>query len=137
MNFSLTDDQLLLRDSARQMLAVEGRSIHELTRDLFARFGALYSRRIQLPLKDKTKSALARRVLEVPGELAGQKVVNVDRRDGLLLQLGDGSWVLARAAGTEPKLRIYAEAASVNQLHALLRAARRVVRRAEEEIDHV
>jgi phosphoglucomutase len=120
-----------------EMLAVERRSIRELTRDLFARFGALYSRRIQLALKDKTKSALARMVIEVPGELAGQKVVNADRRDGLLLQLEDGSWVLARAAGTEPKLRIYAEAGSANQLHALLRAARRVVRRAEEEIEHV
>ncbi len=120
-----------------EMVAVEGRSLKELTRDVYARFGTLFTRRIQLPLRERTRAALARMALKVPREVAGLKVVREDRRDGFLLELEDQSWILARAAGTEPRLRIYVEATSVGQLHAMLRAARRLVRQAEEEADHV
>jgi phosphoglucomutase len=120
-----------------EMVAVEGRSLRELVRELSARFGTLFTRRIQLPLPERTKVALGRLSIQGIRELGGRKVVREDRRDGLLLELEGGSWVLARPAGTEPRLRIYAEAASAHELHALLRSARRLVRQAEEEVTHV
>ena len=120
-----------------EMVAVEGRGLKEMARDMVARFGPLFTRRIQLPLRDRTRAALGRMTLDVPKELAGLRVTRDDRRDGLLLELEDRSWVLVRAAGTEPRLRIYAEATSAGQLHSLLRTMRRLVRQVEEETSHV
>jgi phosphoglucomutase len=120
-----------------ELVAVEGRSLDELVRGLFERYGTLVSRRVQLPLRDRTRVALAKVSTRVFKEFVGQKVTRADRRDGLLLELADGSWVLARAATTEAKVRIYAEAPSSRQLRALVQEARLLVRRAEEEVTHV
>ena len=59
-------------------------------------------------------------------------MVREERRDGLLLELDDGAWVLLRQAGTEPKMRLYAEGNSSRQLRALVQEARRLLRTAEE-----
>lgn len=120
-----------------EMLAVERRSLDELVRALFARYGTLVSRRVQLPFRERTRAALEHMASMRFAEFAGLEIVRDERRDGLLLELVDGSWVLIRPAGTEPKLRIYAEATSSRQLLALVREARRLVRRAEEEAFHV
>ncbi|HVN76602.1 MAG TPA: hypothetical protein VMT19_09825 [Thermoanaerobaculaceae bacterium] len=120
-----------------ELLAVEGRSLDDLVRRLFATYGPLVSRRVQLPLRDRTRAAVEKVSKRTFKEFAGQKVVREDRRDGVLLELADGSWVLARPASTEPKLRIYAEATSSRQLRTLVREMRLRVREAEEEVTHV
>jgi phosphoglucomutase len=120
-----------------ELAAVEGRPLDELVRGLFARHGTLVSRRVQLPLKERTRAALEKVGKRPLKEFARQKVTRADRRDGVLFELADGSWVLARAAGTEPKLRIYAEATSSSQLRTLVREMRQLVRGAEEGVTHV
>jgi phosphoglucomutase len=120
-----------------ELVAVEGHALDELVRGLFARYGALVSRRVQLPLKERTRAAVEKISKKSLKEFAGQKVTRADRRDGILLELADGSWVLARVAGTEPKLRIYAEATSSGQLRTLVRETRALVRGAEEGLTHV
>ncbi|MGH2442054.1 MAG: phosphoglucomutase/phosphomannomutase family protein [Chloroflexota bacterium] len=49
---------------------------------------------------------------EHPGEIAGEKVQNVQTLDGFKYFLADGSWLLVRASGTEPMIRLYTEATS-------------------------
>ena len=51
---------------------------------------------------------------------------SVDLRDGLGLNLEGGAWILARLSGTEPKLRIYAEGRSQEELRHLMHVARRL-----------
>ena len=41
-------------------------------------------------------------------------------RDGVKYYLDDGSWLLIRPSGTEPVLRVYAEAADDERVAALL-----------------
>lgn len=120
-----------------EMVAVEGRPLGELACDLFVRHGTLLSRRVQLPLNERTMAALARLQGSMPSRLGSERVVREDRRDGVLLELADGGWVLIRPAATEPRLRIYAEAPTIRRLHALVREARALVRRAEEEVRDV
>jgi phosphoglucomutase len=110
-----------------EMLAVERLSLGELTRRLFARYGTLLSRRVQLPWNDRTEAALARIGTMRFDEFGGQRVTRDDRTDGVLLELEDGAWVLARKAGTEAKLRLYAEGTSSRQLRGLVRELRRLV----------
>jgi phosphomannomutase len=54
--------------------------------------------------------------------LAGMRVTGSDQIDGRRLMF-DNAWLASRFSGTEPLLRIYAEAESPEQLTALLDAA--------------
>jgi phosphoglucomutase len=119
-----------------EMLAVERCPLDTLVRDLFARCGELVSRRVQVPLNERALVALAALDQRSFPEFAGYPVVREDHADGLLLELAGGGWVLLRAARTEPKLRLYAEATSSRQLRDLVRAARRLINELEEG-DHV
>ena len=49
-------------------------------------------------------------------------MAGVDALDGVKLLLGDAGWILFRASGTEPVLRVYCEATSTRLVDALLRA---------------
>ncbi|WP_394740814.1 phosphoglucomutase/phosphomannomutase family protein [Natronococcus roseus] len=59
---------------------------------------------------------------EIPDDVAGTPVENVNTADGFKLQLEDGSWLLVRPSGTEPKLRVYAEATDEDRVAELLEA---------------
>ena len=60
-------------------------------------------------------------------EIAGKRVLDVDRRDGVKLLLEGDAWVMMRPSGTEPLVRIYAEAATTDEVNELLDAAEAVV----------
>lgn len=62
-----------------------------------------------------------------PETVAGSAVTGVSTVDGVKLLLADGAWLLVRPSGTEPKLRIYAEADSRERVEAVLSAGRELV----------
>ena len=128
-------DGILAALLVAEMVAVEGRTIAELARDLYSRYGELVSRRVQIPLNERALAALAALDEQSFPQFAGYPVVREDHGDGLLLELAGGGWVLLRAARTEPKLRVYAEATSSRQLRDLVRAARRLINDLEEGAD--
>ena len=68
---------------------------------------------------------------EAPPALAGEPVARtmpLDTGDGFKFFLADGSWLLIRASGTEPLVRVYTEATSAELRDALLVAGERLVR---------
>ena len=64
---------------------------------------------------------------ELPEQVAGRDIEKVVTLDGFKLLLEDGSWLLARPSGTEPKMRVYAEASSEEAVRELLDAGRELV----------
>jgi phosphoglucomutase len=120
-----------------EMVGATGQSLGLLVRSLFQRYGTLFSRRVQLPLREESPAALTRLQGKEFREFAGLPVVGRRQEEGLLLQLAGEAWVLWRLSGTEPKVRLYAEAPSTELLRALVREAKRVFRQAEEEVRHV
>lgn len=58
-------------------------------------------------------------------EVAGTRVTEVIRIDGCRFNLEDGSWILMRPSGTEPLIRIYAEANSDERVNELLAAVKK------------
>ncbi|HKL30172.1 MAG TPA: phosphoglucomutase/phosphomannomutase family protein, partial [Natrialbaceae archaeon] len=64
---------------------------------------------------------------EIPDAVAGVDVEEEVTVDGFKLLLADGSWLLVRPSGTEPKLRVYAEAESEKRVAALLSDGRALV----------
>ncbi|WP_049924194.1 phosphoglucomutase/phosphomannomutase family protein [Halopiger djelfimassiliensis] len=57
---------------------------------------------------------------EIPDSVAGTDVEGVNTADGFKLQFADGSWLLIRPSGTEPVLRVYAEAEDEPRVEELL-----------------
>jgi len=89
-----------------------------------------YDRR-DLDLGDETAQARAVAALDDdPDRFADRDVTSVERRDGVKLNLDGKAWLLVRASGTEPVLRLYAEAQSAEEVAALLDGAERFVREA-------
>ena len=59
---------------------------------------------------------------QLPDHLAGLGVERVGTLDGVKLFLEDGSWLLVRPSGTEPKLRIYVESPHDERVKPVLEA---------------
>jgi len=78
------------------------------------------------------KARLAVELVEkAPAALAGQPVtqtVELSTRDGFKFFITDGSWLLVRFSGTEPLVRVYAEATSRAVADACLAAGEALVR---------
>jgi phosphoglucomutase len=75
-------------------------------------------------LTDEVKQKFTTKLRSDPDQFAGQKVSEVNRKDGLKLVLADGSWVCYRLSGTEPVVRAYSEARSEAGLQKLSAAAK-------------
>jgi len=90
--------------------------------------GAVHQGKVSLDCPDDRKAAVITSLAEaVPDSIAGEPVESINDADGVKALLSDGSWVLVRPSGTEPKLRVYAEAASDSRVEALLEAGRDLV----------
>jgi phosphomannomutase len=66
------------------------------------------------------KEMVAMLINQAPAEIAGVTVEDVQTTDGVKYYLADGSWLLIRPSGTEPVLRVYAEAPNDERVQALL-----------------
>jgi phosphomannomutase len=106
------------------MVAVRGKSLGEQLRQLFVRVGSFYPIRENFRLTPEVKEKFTEKVKKDPTDLAGRKVKQVVRTDGLKLILDDGSWVCYRLSGTEPVVRVYSEARKESDSAPLSEAAK-------------
>ena len=97
-----------------------GRPLVEALEEVYRRLGRLESRRIDLPMAEGVRDQVLERLrLTPPDRCAGRAVDRVVVLDGVKVVLDDGSWWLVRPSGTEPLVRIYLEAPSLQQLQRL------------------
>lgn len=105
-----------------EIVASSGATLYELVEDLMKEVGPVHYARTDLRLrrplnKDKVSKHLAE---EAPTSIGGEALAQVVTIDGTKYVLKDDSWLLIRASGTEPVLRVYAEGRSPEMLQALL-----------------
>ena len=98
-----------------EMIAVTGKSITELYREITEQFGALYYREADFRMTPEHKLALQELLFAREQMPDFEQIEKIDRSDGVKLWFRDGSWVICRFSGTEPLLRMAAEAASGEQ----------------------
>jgi len=110
-----------------EMVAKEKKSIKSILKQIYKKYGRLYSDRINLELTDEKKQALMKKVKSPIVKIAGLKIVRKDTRDGYKFYLQDGSWILFRPSGTEPVVRIYFESYSKKTLSALRSFAQKLI----------
>ena len=112
-----------------EMLAMEKKSVNQIYARLekefgphhYARFDAHYSLEKRAALMGKLKN-------NPPAKLLHQAVTKVETRDGVKFVAADSTWLMLRGSGTEPVLRIYAEAKSDADVEKLLKFGRTLLR---------
>ena len=110
-----------------EMVARRNRTINEQLRDLFAKVGSFYPKRENFRLTPEVKEKFTNKLKKDPDDLGGRRVGQVVRTDGLKLIFDDGSWVCYRLSGTEPVVRVYSEARSLEDTEKLSAAAKQWV----------
>jgi phosphomannomutase len=122
-----------------QVMADEKKTLGELVAALQEEFGEHQYGRIDMHIDDRLKqSAIARaKAVEAGADFAGLTVLRVETLDGIKFFLANPAcagkqnaaetWLLLRASGTEPLLRVYCESCSVESVNAVLKAAERFV----------
>ena len=101
------------------IMAEEGKALGQLVRDLQREYGEHHYGRLDLHLSTDVKDEAMRRANAKPAMIGSFNVQKVETLDGVKFFLdaptnGNGAeaWVLVRASGTEPLLRIYCEAST-------------------------
>jgi len=108
--------------------AEAARSFDERVDALAAQHGEIHQDRVSVDCPDDRKQAVLDALAdELPETVAGVAVARVNDVDGFKVILADDTWLLMRPSGTEPKLRIYAEAPSGDRVDALLEAGETLV----------
>jgi len=112
-----------------EMLAMERKPVRKLLAALRRKYGSHHNDRndITFPL-DKREALMARLAANPPGRLLKSPVRRVHTYDGVKFVANDSSWLMLRGSGTEPVLRIYAEAASPEKVQRLLKLGRKLAR---------
>jgi alpha-D-glucose phosphate-specific phosphoglucomutase len=121
------------------VMADEKKTLGQLVAALQAEFGEHQYGRIDMHIDEELKQAAIRRAREVGvgGTMAGMKVLRVETMDGIKFFLENPAcagkenaaetWLLLRASGTEPLLRVYCESCSAESVTAVLESARQFV----------
>jgi phosphomannomutase len=79
---------------------------------------------VNLHLSEEAQARLPERLQGERKEFAGRRVARTNRTDGWKLIFENGDWVLMRPSGTEPLVRIYAEAGTMAAARKLAEEAR-------------
>ncbi len=101
-----------------------GAPLLALLEGLYAEVGTVLTRRLNFRLESRLVAGLRQRLEDPPGRLADRAVVEVNRLDGVKMILDDGSWLLLRPSGTEPVVRLYAEASTERELEGIIAAGK-------------
>ncbi|HLR55304.1 MAG TPA: hypothetical protein VK096_00930 [Actinomycetales bacterium] len=103
-----------------EMLARTGKTITELLDHIYGITGQLFTVEDSVPATPDMRVAVPRRLAEAPLEKIGAyRVDRISYEDGTKFYLEDDNWALLRFSGTEPVLRLSAEADSPEKAEEL------------------
>ncbi len=105
-----------------EVMAEAGAPLHEVVEDLLSQVGPAHYARSDMKLnKPVSKEKMVQMLVTLsPSQIDGVAVEDVHTADGVKYYLNDGSWLLIRPSGTEPVLRVYAEAPDSQRVSSLL-----------------
>ncbi len=120
-------DALLSALYVLEAMVKTGKDLSQLYEELKLKtnFNSVYDR-IDLHLKDlESRTMLENSLQNNPlTKIADQNVIKCTTQDGYKFRLEDESWLLIRFSGTEPVLRLYCEANSINTVQTILNWAK-------------
>jgi len=115
------------------VMADEHKTLGELVAALQAEYGEHQYGRVDMHITEELKQSAIRRASDGVKDIAGMKVLRTETMDGIKFFLDNPAcagkanaaetWLLLRASGTEPLLRVYCESCSVESVQQVLTAA--------------
>jgi len=106
----------------------KGKTPSQLLDYLYSKVGPHYYDRRDFHISAAKRETILNRLRSsAPDTIAGVKVTKVDTTEGFRFFLGDESWLLIRFSGTEPLVRIYSEAESLEKARALLDEGKKLI----------
>lgn len=111
-----------------EIVAKNQKNLPDILNEVMAEIGEHYYDRFDFHLKEglDAKAMLEEIEAGLSDEFTGLKIVRIAKLDGLKLFFENGAWILMRASGTEPLIRIYVEAPTKEQVTVLLEAGQRL-----------
>ena len=110
-----------------EMLSFRACGIGQLLKLLKSKFGRFYYTKDSIKLKNVRHFNL--KSINIPKRILGKEVVRINRKDGLKLICSDESWLMLRASGTEPIVRVYAEAANRAKAERMISLGKKMIKK--------
>lgn len=102
----------------------DNKPLSEILEIVFKEYGYMKNQRIDTETTSEKKGEIMKALTDkTPNSIDGLDVVKKSQIDGLKLELNDGSWLLIRPSGTEPKVRTYIEAPTDESFNKLKKFA--------------
>ena len=108
-----------------EMMVMRKKTITQVLKDMEKEFGRYYYLREYIKLQALGSFTLES--VKAIKRVLGIDVVKVDASDGVKLILADTSWLMLRASGTEPIIRIYAESKALKRTKDMLAFGRNLI----------
>ena len=104
-----------------EMMVMKKKKILDILRSIDKEYGTYEYKRLDLKYPDDKKSKLMEMLNSDPlKDVLGKRVIAVNKKDGYKFICEDSSWLMLRLSGTEPILRVYAEAPTEKKALAIL-----------------
>lgn len=111
-----------------EFMAKSGKSLDELIDEVYAITGSFFFERNDLHIDDNIKNKVLQSCkANSYKEFGSYKVQRVDDLDGYKFFFDDNTWMMIRASGTEPVLRVYAEASNEEIANDILGKTKKVL----------
>jgi phosphomannomutase len=111
-----------------EYMSKSGKTLKELCQEVYDVVGTFFYERNDMHIDNDKKNAIIKKAQEDGYPAFGKYTFN--RRetiDGVKYHLDNGGWMMLRASGTEPLLRIYAEGNSKEETHDILEEVKKTI----------
>jgi phosphoglucomutase len=111
-----------------EMVSRDKRPLKEMLARLYKEVGMILNDRVNIHLTEGNQKAVEERLSQPLSELSGLRFKGKKTTaDGTKYMLEDDSWVLMRASGTEPVVRLYVESSSQEKIDDLINAGKKFI----------
>jgi phosphomannomutase len=111
-----------------EFMAKTGKSIDELIQEVYDVVGGFAMGRIDIHITEEIKQSVLASCKDSKYKTFGNYTIEkIETIDGFKFHLGNDEWVMIRASGTEPVLRVYSESSTPEKAEAILQACKQTI----------